>query len=43
MQAIGSFEKLGLKIMPKCHEYILVFRKPDENGDMKAYRERWKQ
>lgn len=43
MQAIGSFEKLGLKIMPKCHEYILVFRKPDKNGDMKAYRERWKQ
>lgn len=42
MQAIGSFEKLGLKIMPKCHEYILVFRKPDANGDLKAYRERWK-
>ena len=42
MQAIGSFEKLGLKIMPKCHEYVLVFRKPDENGDVKAYREKWK-
>lgn len=42
MQAIGSFEKLGLKIMPKCHEYILVFRKPDEDGDVKAYREKWK-
>ena len=43
MQAIGSFEKLGLKIMPKCHEYILVFRKPDKNGKQsKEYRERWK-
>lgn len=42
MQAIGSFEKLGLKIMPKCHEYVLIFRKSDENGDNKAYRERWK-
>lgn len=40
MQAIGSFEKLGLKIMPKCHEYILVFRKPDEDGE--DYRNKWK-
>lgn len=41
MQAIGSFEKMGLKIMPKCHEYILVFRKPNEDGDSKAYRKKW--
>lgn len=39
MQAIGSFEKQGLKIMAKLHEYILVFRKPSESD----YRERWKQ
>lgn len=42
MQAIGSFEKLGLKIQAKCHEYVLVFRKPDADGDKKAYREKWK-
>lgn len=41
MQAVGSFEKLGLKIMPKCHEYVLVFRKPSADGDNKSYRNKW--
>lgn len=40
MQAIGSFEKNGLKIMAKSHEYILVFRKPDKDGE--SYRDKWK-
>lgn len=40
LQALGSFEKNGLKIMAKNHEYILVFRKPDkENED---WRKKWK-
>lgn len=40
MQAIGSFERGGLKIMAKMHEYVLVFRKPDKDGS--DYRDRWK-
>lgn len=43
MQAVGSMEKFGVKIMAKIHEYILVFRKPDpeDKKDVK-WRDRWK-
>lgn len=39
LQAIGSFEKIGLKIMAKLHEYIIVFRKPSTKGE--DYRCKW--
>lgn len=43
IQSIGSTEKLGLKIMAKMHEYVLVFRKPDPDDPTgRLWREKWK-
>lgn len=36
MTGIGTIEKAGSKIMPKCHEYLLVFKKPYKEGKYKG-------
>jgi DNA modification methylase len=36
MTSVGSIEKSGSKIMPKTHEFIIVFKKPYSSGKYKG-------